>query len=691
MVDQRLDTAEPKRCAWVVLLMIGKAYAPGALVIAQSLRLVKTRHELVVMVTDDVPEETRAQLRLVFDRVVDIPYIEHTARRYDAKRQMEAYGGWMDRAFTKWNCLALTEYDKVILIDADMAAVANIDDLFDLPAPAACYSDPWAAPYKPDGSVNLYFGQPWLGFSLGQDRDLDHTPGVAQDLKSGGQGQRHGGRGHHRGRGRGHHSGQSHQTLSRAEIQRGELPHGARVPAAVVMRALNTPGAFVGNGGLVLLAPDAARHAALLAYVRAEPVFGAEFRTRSMSDEVAIAALYARDGVDWTHIHQRYEAVPWKKEWVADDIRLYHYLGRKPWDMAPGEWPDLADWWRVADALAAAHPSLRPLFYAAAADVGALDAEAAALRLTNDVRALLVPNDRRAGPASRRPADVDAALAAWLYDCRAAAGAAAGAARGRDQAPAVPAWPPRLYAGAAGAGAAARLASALAADRGAKPWGAAEAEHAAAGVVALVARRCGVPPLPSGAAPSCAAGALSYGSQFAAAAPAAWRDAAGVPCEAVVACAMRHAAAVTPPPLLTPAQAAALTRALGVAAEAYASPLAAVYPVCCGTQPDVDVPLGALPPFGAGGADAATHGWFIAFPTAAAAAADLDVALAAAARRPCVVAFRAGTAGVAAEKLRRHPLCSRGFRGAAGTEYFVVGSASEDDVAAAAQAVSATP
>jgi hypothetical protein len=158
-----------------------------------------------------------------------------------------------------------------------------------------------------------------------------------------------------------------------------------------------------------------------------------------------------------------------------------------------------------------------------------------------------------------------------------------------------------------------------------------------------------------------------------------------------------------------------------VAAEAYASPLAAVYPVCCGTQPDVDVAVGALPPFSfVGRADSAAdgaanaanaanavnavdvanavnaanavRGWFVAFPSAAAAAADLDVALAAAARHPCVVAFRAGTAGVAAEKLRGHPLSSRGFRGADGaTEYFVVGRAPEDAVAEVARLLGRAP
>src|SRR5271166_297627 len=82
------------KCAWTTLLMLGAAYAPGALALAESLRAVRTRHPLVCMVTPDVPEETRAALGLAYDRVVEVPYIEQRSRRLLSAKQRKRYGEW---------------------------------------------------------------------------------------------------------------------------------------------------------------------------------------------------------------------------------------------------------------------------------------------------------------------------------------------------------------------------------------------------------------------------------------------------------------------------------------------------------------------------------------------------------------------------------------------------------------------
>jgi hypothetical protein len=355
----------PKRCAWVVLLMLGRAYTPGALVIAESLRALKTKHEIVCMVTDDVPHEVRALLRgtpnnPIYDDVVEVPYVVQRTHPFDTKKRAELYSGWIDRSFTKWNCLQLTQYDRVILVDADVVAIANCDDLFELRPPAACYSNPWAYPWQTRGGLP----NPYL-----KCKPRHH--GLAYDL-----------------------------------------PHGALVPASQIEEALRTR-SFVGWGAMVLLEPDAAKYEAFLTMLHAAPVFGEEYNAMSGADELAIAAFYAREGGEWTHIHQRYLAIPWKQNWVSRDIRAYHYHGRKPWDMKPDEWPDLADWWRVADRLAVKYPSLRALFHPEAAEAVAkpLDADIAQLQITNDLRAMIIaqakikgrhPNKVYGWPAANR-------------------------------------------------------------------------------------------------------------------------------------------------------------------------------------------------------------------------------------------------------------------------------------------------
>jgi hypothetical protein len=107
------DAGGAARHAIVCLVMRGDAYVPGALVTAYSVRCAGTAAELVCMVTDDVSEAARTHLRAVFDRVVPVPYIRAPALPLATAKQRDRYGAWMSVACTKWNLLALDEYNKV--------------------------------------------------------------------------------------------------------------------------------------------------------------------------------------------------------------------------------------------------------------------------------------------------------------------------------------------------------------------------------------------------------------------------------------------------------------------------------------------------------------------------------------------------------------------------------------------------
>ena len=614
----------PKRCAWVVLLMLGRAYTPGALVVAEALRALKTKHEIVCMVTDDVPHEARALLRgtpknPIYDDVVEVPYIVQRTAPFDTKKRAELYGGWIDRSFTKWNCLQLTQYDRVILVDADVVAIANCDDLFGLRPPAACYSNPWAYPWQARGGLpNPY---------LAKCRPARLAQGLAH-----------------------------------------ELPHGAHVPACQIEEALRTR-SFVGWGALVLLEPDAAKYEAFLTMLRAAPVFGEGYNAMSGADEVAIAAFYAREGGGWTHIHQRYLAIPWKQNWVSDGIRAYHYHGRKPWDMKPDEWPDLADWWGVADRLAVKHPSLRPLFRPeAAAEAAAepLDADIAQLQITNDLRAMVIahskmrgryPNKVYAWPAANR------VLGRWLMALvNHQAGHGAEEREGSG-------WARAYRRSTLDDACNGALAADLAAERIVTSPDEAGALVIAA--LALVEGRRGRALRSTGATPACNGGALSYGSHFTVpTTPRIRQLIALLGCEKAAATVIRHGVVLGElQGCVRQAHADYLYTEWGVRNEAFASPLdarlfgkeGATY---FSVFPDTDLAFGSAGDFFADDNPGRPGGWL--FHPPAAEGVVLRAALAAASivgRGPPRTVFflapdRLGVGAAAYKALRENPFCA---------------------------------
>ncbi|QEI03686.1 P13 [Rachiplusia nu nucleopolyhedrovirus] len=125
--------------AYVTLVMLGDEYVQGAVVLAKSLLLTDTAHDLICMVTKDVSEAGRDVLQKFYTKVIDVDYISYACPPMLTKRQNQMYGGWINHAFTKWQCLSLTNYRKIIYLDADHAVVKNIDHLFGLNAPAVCF------------------------------------------------------------------------------------------------------------------------------------------------------------------------------------------------------------------------------------------------------------------------------------------------------------------------------------------------------------------------------------------------------------------------------------------------------------------------------------------------------------------------------------------------------------------------
>jgi hypothetical protein len=276
----------------------------------------------------------RRRLACVWDAVVEVPALRFECRKLVSVKQRRMYEQWVETSFTKWNCLALTQYAKVVFIDADKVVLANCDELFALRAPAGTFSSPWAWPFntKGEGIPNPY-------------------------------------------------------ALSCAQ-------HGDAVPAEAIRAALDG-GSFVVVGTMLLLEPCARTHSDLLAYcARTQPIGRAG--CVSMMDEQAITMFFVDERPDapWTFIHQRYNYISWHRSWLDDDDQpkvrqrgrfsrksiardfrlagselvcslvwsnislcflgqVFHYFGSKVWNIPRTDFLGADVWWQFAVALCA--------------------------------------------------------------------------------------------------------------------------------------------------------------------------------------------------------------------------------------------------------------------------------------------------------------------------------------------------
>ncbi|MBD05964.1 MAG: hypothetical protein CME24_16640 [Gemmatimonadetes bacterium] len=126
---------------FATFLMLNDNYLPGALVLADSLRLQGAEQPLVCLTTDGVSDAAEQALRSVFDDVIRVErvYIPHSRRQ---ERQDRPY------YFTRIQVLRLGQdgdlgyrCERVVVIDADVLTLAKYASLFQIEAPAGILNE----------------------------------------------------------------------------------------------------------------------------------------------------------------------------------------------------------------------------------------------------------------------------------------------------------------------------------------------------------------------------------------------------------------------------------------------------------------------------------------------------------------------------------------------------------------------
>ncbi|KAH0452379.1 hypothetical protein IEQ34_019678 [Dendrobium chrysotoxum] len=110
-----------QREAYATILHSAHIYVCGAIVAAQSIRLSGSTRDLVILVDETISSHHR-------DGLEDAGWKVRTIQRIrNPKAERDAYNEWNYSKFRLWQ---LTEYDKIIFIDADLLILRNIDFLF---------------------------------------------------------------------------------------------------------------------------------------------------------------------------------------------------------------------------------------------------------------------------------------------------------------------------------------------------------------------------------------------------------------------------------------------------------------------------------------------------------------------------------------------------------------------------------
>jgi FkbM family methyltransferase len=294
------DDADMKdgKYAYVSLMFKKPGYLPGMLTMIKSLQDNGTTHDIVVMLTDDLPDEVGAILRRAGAIVVTVPYIEK--KELDINRHiMTRYGDWAHVAFTKFNMLNLTQYDKVLFIEPDEHDDENIDELFQRPTPAGLFHNINGYPQKSKSGAYVV-NSPYIG-----------------------------------------------------------IPDGGYIPPSAYQEAKDNWG-HDAIGSRILIKPDAKIFEMFKTKLKALKKFGHSRVIGTMVDEMAFTWLYM-EVLKWPmyNIHIRYSFVPWKDQDPADEefkkgIAVNHFFGlENPWVMAPNSYKDeyWLKWWRTFKSL----------------------------------------------------------------------------------------------------------------------------------------------------------------------------------------------------------------------------------------------------------------------------------------------------------------------------------------------------
>src|SRR6185369_13155735 len=111
------------RRAYVTVMSHGDGYAPGVEALGSSIKASGTREPMVVMVTPDVSAGVRARLAMQGWWIREAEPL-----RNEGPHVRPLFPRFV-HSFAKLRGWQLTEFDRVVLLDADTLVLKNVDEL----------------------------------------------------------------------------------------------------------------------------------------------------------------------------------------------------------------------------------------------------------------------------------------------------------------------------------------------------------------------------------------------------------------------------------------------------------------------------------------------------------------------------------------------------------------------------------
>jgi glycogenin glucosyltransferase len=131
------------------------SYTKGLSVLAKSFQCVKSKYPLYVA----IPQNREAGLR-EYINVLGLPVLECDDISLDQNLQNANVVSSWNQTFFKLNIMRLTQFDKIVFVDADMLLLQNIDHLFSYPSLSATTGGKAAHPEYTEFNSGLLVVEP---------------------------------------------------------------------------------------------------------------------------------------------------------------------------------------------------------------------------------------------------------------------------------------------------------------------------------------------------------------------------------------------------------------------------------------------------------------------------------------------------------------------------------------------------